>query len=156
MSSKISALTTGTTASTADKIPIERGGANYYLTPPMVRARPVTSTAISASLTSADMLGFILVTAADKVITLPAASSSTAGMMVTVALSSAGLSASTGLQVSPAAADKIMGNGITSADNKDLILSGATDREGDSVTLICDGVDGWYIAAIVGTWAREA
>lgn len=33
---KISALSTGTTAQAADKIPIERGGDNYYITPAMI------------------------------------------------------------------------------------------------------------------------
>jgi len=33
---KISALTTGTTAQNTDKIPIERSGANYYITPAML------------------------------------------------------------------------------------------------------------------------
>jgi hypothetical protein len=32
---KISALTTGTTANPTDKIPIERSGSNYYITPAM-------------------------------------------------------------------------------------------------------------------------
>ncbi len=33
---KISALSTGTTANNTDKIPIERAGANYYITPAML------------------------------------------------------------------------------------------------------------------------
>jgi hypothetical protein len=33
---KISALSTGTTANSSDKIPIERSGANYYITPTML------------------------------------------------------------------------------------------------------------------------
>lgn len=39
MSSKISALTTGTTANDTDKIPIERGGVNRYITPAMIHAQ---------------------------------------------------------------------------------------------------------------------
>jgi len=35
---KISALSTGTTANSTDKIPIERSGANYYITPAMLAA----------------------------------------------------------------------------------------------------------------------
>jgi hypothetical protein len=95
----------------------------------------------------------IIVTAADKVITLPP---TIAGFLLCISLAAAGLSASTGLQISPNANDKIMGNGFTSADNKDAILAGSGDREGDSITLRGDGVDGWYIVAHEGTWTREA
>lgn len=38
MGTKISALSTGTTANSTDKIPIERSGANYYITPAMITA----------------------------------------------------------------------------------------------------------------------
>lgn len=65
------------------------------------------------------------------------------------------VSATTGLQISPAAADAIMGAGLTSVDDKDLINTAATDAEGDSVTLVGDGVDGWWIESINGTWAKE-
>lgn len=56
--------------------------------------------------------------------------------------------------VSPAAADKIMGNGFTSADNKDAINT--SGRAGDSITLVGDGVNGWMVQNVVGTWTREA
>ena len=105
------------------------------------------------TLTHADNGSTILVDAADKVITLPATSK---GLKYTVVLHVSGLSASTGLSVSPAALDAIHGNALTSVDDKDLINTGATDAEGDSVTLEADGVDGWYITAINGTWAKEA
>ncbi len=59
------------------------------------------------------------------------------------------------MAVSPAAADKIMGNGFTATDNKDAINTLATSREGDSITLVGDGADGWYIERVLGTWARE-
>lgn len=36
MTTKISALSTGTTANTNDKIPVERGGNNRYITPDMI------------------------------------------------------------------------------------------------------------------------
>lgn len=66
-------------------------------------------------------------------------------------------SATTGLSISPAAADKIMGLGITEADNKDLINTAATDAAGDFVTLVGDKTaGGWRVTACRGTWAREA
>jgi hypothetical protein len=66
------------------------------------------------------------------------------------------LSSTTGFSVSPAAADAIHGGGLTSVDDKDLINTAASDAEGDTVTIIGDGVDGWWITSIVGTWAKEA
>ena len=62
------------------------------------------------------------------------------------------VTASGGHSVTPAAADKIMGNGLTKADAAALVCSAASDRQGDLVTLVGDGVDGWYIKSVVGTW----
>jgi len=56
--------------------------------------------------------------------------------------------------VSPAAADKIMGNGFTSADNKDLIFT--NQPAGSFVVLVADGTNGWQVAKILGTATREA
>lgn len=58
--------------------------------------------------------------------------------------------------ISPNASDKIMGNGFTAADNKDIVNTKATSFVGDFVRLVADGVDGWYIAEISGTWARQS
>ncbi len=85
------------------------------------------------------------------VITLPA---TVVGMTFTITNSAADGAA--GVSVSPNAIDKIMGVGLTSADNKDLINTKATARTGDSVTLVGDGVNGWYVQKLTGTWAREA
>ena len=104
---------------------------------------------------AADQSGEKFVGAVDAVFTLPAASAATAG--VTYEFEVGALSVGTGLSISPAVADHIRGNGLTSTDNKDLICTGATDRVGDSVRIYCDGVDGWVIdAAPIGTWAKEA
>lgn len=65
------------------------------------------------------------------------------------------LSTSTGCQLSPDSDDKIMGNGFTAANDKDAINTAGTDAEGDMMTLVGDGVDGWLIEAVLGTWARE-
>lgn len=61
-----------------------------------------------------------------------------------------------GTSLSPAAADKLIGNGFTPADDKDAINTAASDRLGDLITVVGDGVDGWYVTAVIGTWAREA
>lgn len=91
--------------------------------------------------------------APDLVLLLPPTE---AGYVFTFALGPAGLSAGTGLSIRPRPIDRILGNGFTSLDAKDAVLAGASDREGDSLTLVGDGVDGWYITAVVGTWTRQA
>lgn len=58
------------------------------------------------------------------------------------------------LSISPAAADKIMGNGFTSADNKDLIFT--NQPQGSYVMLVADGVNGYFVQRISGTATREA
>lgn len=57
--------------------------------------------------------------------------------------------------VSPNASDKLMGNGFTSADNKDALNTKATAKKGDRIVLVGDGVNGYYFAEVVGIWARE-
>lgn len=94
------------------------------------------------------------VAAVDAVFTLPAVGSTNVG--VQYEFECGAVSAGVGLSISPAAADHIRGNGLTSVDNKDLINSGASDRLGDFVRIYSDGVDGWVIDAIIGTWAKEA
>jgi hypothetical protein len=115
--------------------------------------RKVNLAAATQALTAAQS-GEKFVGAVDAVFTLPAAAAGTKG--VWFEFETGALSGGTGLSISPAAADHIRGNGLTSVDDKDLINSGATDQLGDSVRLYCDGVDGWVIDSIIGTWAKEA
>jgi hypothetical protein len=56
--------------------------------------------------------------------------------------------------VAPAAADKIMGNGFTSADNKALIFT--TQPAGSYVALHADGANGYFVARVNGTATRAA
>jgi len=90
--------------------------------------------------------------AVDLTITLPAVA--TVGANFRVEACVATLSLTTGLLISPAAADAIHGGGLTSVDDEDLKNTAATDAEGDMVALVSDGVDGWFITSIVGTWAK--
>lgn len=115
--------------------------------------RKVNLAAATQALTAAQS-GEKFVGAVDAVFTLPAAAAGTKG--VWYEFECGALSSGTGLSVSPAAADHVRGNGLTAVDNKDLINTGATDRLGDMVRLYCDGVDGWVIEAVVGTWSKEA
>lgn len=93
--------------------------------------------------------------AASQVASLPAVSAKNKGMRV-AGVVDALPAAGAGHAFSPAAADNIRGNGFTVADNKDAICSAASDRIGDYIELESDGVDGWVIVGVTGTWAREA
>ena len=114
---------------------------------------PVLTKSADYTLTATDSGALVIVTGVDKVLTLPA---TVAGLVYTIVLAAAGLSAGTGLSISPNASDKIIGNGFTAADDKDAILAGSGDRAGDAITLVGDGVDGWYITSLTGTWTRQA
>lgn len=106
----------------------------------------------NATLTRDDSGKIFLVNTADLVITLPP---TVAGLTYTFVVESAGLSSGTGLSISPDSANSIRGNGFTAANDKDAINSGGTDVEGDLLTVEGDGVIGWYITEVLGTWARE-
>jgi len=123
------------------KITQEDGGA--YVSPVEVVTDDFTVTAAESG-------KIFIVNAADVTATLP---STAAGLTYTFIVQT--LSTTTGLSISPAAADAIHGGGQASTDNKDLINTAATDAEGDMVTIVGDGVDGWWITSIVGTWAEE-
>jgi hypothetical protein len=115
--------------------------------------KKVNLAAATQTLTAAQS-GQKFVGAVDAVFTLPAAAAGTKG--VWFEFECGAVSAGVGLSISPAAADHIRGNGLTAVDDKDLINAGATDRLGDAVRLYCDGVDGWVIEGIIGTWSKEA
>jgi hypothetical protein len=102
---------------------------------------------------AADSGKIFKITGADKVASLPATA---AGLRYTFLMTTAGLSTGTGLSISPVAADKIMGNGLSEVDNKDLILAGSGDRNGDLVEIVGDGADGWFITRVIGTWSKQA
>lgn len=58
------------------------------------------------------------------------------------------------INISPAAADQIIGLGLTAADNKDFIL--ASPQAGDSLQIAGLHADGWVVLSASGTWTREA
>ena len=60
------------------------------------------------------------------------------------------------LNISPAALDGITYDG-DSTDDKDLINTKATSKQGDFVTLASlDGTAAWQVVAARGIWAKEA
>lgn len=118
------------------------------------RRESVVSKSANYTCLAADSGVMFTAGAADLVFTLPATAP---GLRYTFVVTAAGLSSGTGLSISPNASDKIMGNGFTSADDKDAINTGATDREGDLIEVTADAAGlGWYITRVIGTWARQA
>lgn len=85
-------------------------------------------------------------------ITLPAIADGLHG----VKLVNGGAFGAVAVTASPAAADKIHGPDITSADDKDLINTKATARRGDYVVLDLGDADGYAVAELKGIWARQA
>lgn len=84
---------------------------------------------------------------ATATVTLPA---TVVGTSYTIRVGAEGIS----VTVAPNAADKIMGNGFTSADNKALIFT--SQPAGSFVSLVGDGVNGWFVSRISGTATRAA
>ena len=74
----------------------------------------------------------------------------------TVTFVNTGLAGTADLTVSPAAADGITYAG-SSTDNKDIINTKATAKQGDFITLASlDGTVAWQVVAARGIWAKEA
>jgi len=96
---------------------------------------------------------FCVTAAADNAaLTLPAIATGLSGLTILAV----GAFGTTKLVIDPNASDMILGPDITGADNKDLILTKATQRRGDFVELIAGDADGYMVTKQRGTWAREA
>lgn len=104
------------------------------------------------TMTAADVGRITFVGTDAKVMTLPAVSAANKGWDFTFINS--GADAGVLLSISPASTDYVYY--ITGVDNKDLLNTKATAIKGDMVTIVSDGVDGWWVTAIKGTWAKEA
>lgn len=85
-------------------------------------------------------------------LTLPAIAAGLSGLTILAV----GAFGTTAVTIDPAAADSILGPDITAADDKDLILTKATQRRGDFVELIAGDADGYMVVKKRGTWARQA
>lgn len=93
----------------------------------------------------------ITAAADDAALTLPSIADGLTGLTILAV----GAFGTTKVKIDPAAADMILGPDITGADNKDLILTKATQRRGDFVTLSFGDADGYAVTAMKGTWVRE-
>lgn len=85
-------------------------------------------------------------------LTLPAIATGLDGVKI-VAIGAFG---TTLVKIDPNAVDMVLGPNITGADNKDLLLTKATQRRGDYVVIGGNDADGYSALEMVGTWAREA
>ncbi|MBM4644769.1 hypothetical protein GS464_20220 [Rhodococcus hoagii] len=121
-------------------------------TPATVYARKSAEVAASKTVAAADSGVVQNVTKDAVVVTLPATA---AGLTVTIR-NGGKADGQVGFSISPNSADKIQGYGLTSADNKDVINTKATARAGDEITLVGDGVDGWFVQNATGVFDREA
>lgn len=137
-----------TVVASGGKITVESGGEIDLQAGSKISGSIETKTASFTVLPSESGKTFILA-AVDLKATLPPTA---AGLRYTFIVKT--VSASTGAQLSPVAADAI--HRTTSVDDKDLINTPATDVEGDSVTIVGDGVDGWWIESLFGIWAKES
>jgi hypothetical protein len=129
---------------------VEAGGAVNFATGTKLTTGVLTATA-SFTAGAEDSSVTYLIGAANIVATLPATA---AGLTYRFVLAAAALTTGVGFKVAPAAADAINGNGLTSVDGDTLLVAGSGDREGDFVSLIGDGSNGWYITSISGTWTK--
>lgn len=111
------------------------------------RLRQVETVSQAKTLDEGDS-GVVQNVTATATVTLPA---TTAGMFFVIRN---GGDESVTVTVSPNASDKIMGNGFTSADDKDAVNT--LGQHGDELALYSDGTHGWGVAWAIGTWTRQA
>lgn len=102
---------------------------------------------------------FVTAGADDDIITLP---STLAGCVLTFVYT--GADAGCQLEITPTASDKIQGNctlaasivTFSGADNGDVELDKSNSLTGDNITLVGDGVDGWFVKDCSGIWEDGA
>lgn len=134
------------------RVAINRDGTNTeFITP--VRYRAITADLTLTAADDGNVIAFDSTTA--LTVTLPATRAGLKYTFVLKQLPGAGTHA-----ISPNAVDKIFAPGFTAADGKAIVATAAADGVGDFITLVGDGVDGWYVVAIgeatPDNWARQA
>lgn len=125
------------------------------------RNRAIVDVDENKTLTAADAGVVQNVVADGVVVSLPATA---AGLTFIVrnggepagATAGSGSNKSAEVAVSPVAADQLIGNGFTAADNKDAINTKEDSEVGDEVRLVGNGTTGYVFQDVVGTWEREA
>lgn len=116
---------------------------------------PVSTKTAAYTVVAADHNRLIIINAAaSKTMTLPEAST-VPGMRVTFTHQVASTSGNGHLIDMADATDLVRGLGITPSAGKGIQCTQATSRIGDSITLVSDGADAWYIESATGTWVIE-
>lgn len=123
---------------------------------------PTAALIVDTTLTAAQSGMLFLVGADAKTATLP--SSAVVGAGIKYAFINNGADGAYGFTASPNASDKIMGsfsNGgqkitLSGTDDKDLVNTKATAKNGDILILESDGVNGWYVMYGEGVWTEES
>lgn len=131
---------------------VVRFDANGYADP--YAAYPIRETLTGIKTFDAQDCGkaFFCTAAADgDALTLPAIADGLDDILI-VAIDAYG---TTQIKIDPAAADSIRAADLAAVDNKDLLLTKATQRRGDSARIYLGDADG-YSASIKGTWTAEA
>ena len=163
----LTTITTGGTL-TLGNLSVSTNDTVYFNGLIWVKAQWVQNVTPTAALTvdttlTASMSGQLFLIGADsKTATLP--SSATVGAGIRYAFLNTGANGTYGFTISPNASDKIMGsynNGVqkitmSGTDNKDLVNTKATAKNGDYMVLESDGVNGWYIIDGIGSWTEES
>jgi len=86
-------------------------------------------------------------------VTLPAVATCGAGVKFTFCLKL--VADDNGQSIVPNAVDYITGNGLTADDGEPIYCPYDTpQRVGDTISIVSDGVDGWFITRAIGTWAK--
>lgn len=112
-------------------------------------ASAVNSVSANTLATAANAGQLIVVTAADKTVTLPLG---TPGMKFFVLASGTGATGgSVGTTVAMNAADSLAGNGFTAAAGKGAVNTHGTAVDGDFIEVECVAANSWYIIRIKGT-----
>jgi len=114
-------------------------------------------TSSGAKVLDANDSGKVFLLDTDGTYTLPA---TVAGLDYTFV--NIGADTAVGLTISPAAADAIHGVitlaativTLSGSDDGDIINTKASASTGDSIRLIGDGVEGWYVVSSTGIWAN--
>lgn len=97
-----------------------------------------------------------VINADGKVGTLPATAP---GLTMTFEIGTTGTAngvGEIGFAISPAAADAIDGAGATGVNNKDLLITKATARQGDRITLVGGAANKWVVSNYSTIHTREA
>lgn len=120
----------------------------------------ITAVTDTATLTAADCGSLITVSAGidTKTITLPATVAGCEYKFNYIGADGGAL-----VDISPDADDAIHGSCTLAAsvvefsgtDNADIGLTKATANTGDTITIIGDGGEGWYVTACAGIWANN-